>query len=264
MTNRGNDRQDIFTLDLDWYAFERQLDERCVEYGVHVLVYAWMSNHFHMVVECADSSRLPDMMRDFQSNYSRAYNTRTSRTGSLFEKPYFSRPITSDRELLVVARYVHLNPVDVVGRRALPNYRWSSLGVYLERRRPPEFMDVRRLSGLIDPTTYLRDLARTHHWDMLPIGDAPPRRRTSLGEITSAVRSIGAGLARRESDALICHLALETRAADMFELAERLGVDVSTVRRRARSMRALAAGDAATSRTVERLLDRIASGPRVE
>ena len=49
ITQRGNNRQDIFFVDDDRRTYLRLLQEAGVRYGFEVLGYCLMSNHIHLI-----------------------------------------------------------------------------------------------------------------------------------------------------------------------------------------------------------------------
>ncbi len=70
-----------------------------------------MSNHYHFLL-CQDGPEPAGLLpqRVFNS-YSKAFNKRYGRTGTLFEGPFKAIRIDRDPWLLHVCRYIHANPV---------------------------------------------------------------------------------------------------------------------------------------------------------
>ncbi|MEJ7800860.1 MAG: transposase, partial [Ilumatobacter sp.] len=54
VANRGVDRTTIFHDDRDRLEFERLLGVAHDRFGVVVDAYCWMTNHYHLVMECPD------------------------------------------------------------------------------------------------------------------------------------------------------------------------------------------------------------------
>ena len=75
-------------------------------------VFAWsvMSNHFHLVVRTS-SVPLWRGMHGIQNRYSRAFNRRFGRTGSLWQSRYKAKFVGDQSYLDHLVLYVHLNPV---------------------------------------------------------------------------------------------------------------------------------------------------------
>lgn len=92
---------------------------------VQILAFCLMPNHVHF---------LTTFMRKFQNSYAKYFNTRTERSGSLFQSMFKAVRILTDEQLLHVARYIHLNPVTAFilkNLEELSNYPWSSYPIYI-------------------------------------------------------------------------------------------------------------------------------------
>ena len=49
LTQRGNNRQDVFFVDDDRTAYLRSFAEQCRRHGLRVLGYCLMTNHVHLI-----------------------------------------------------------------------------------------------------------------------------------------------------------------------------------------------------------------------
>lgn len=149
VTCRGNERRSIFADEEDIVVFLDKLACSLEIYGVILLAYVCMRNHFHLVVK-TPRGNLSEFMRHFNISYTTAYNHRHHRVGHLYQGRYKSFLIDADNYLLAVSRYIHLNPVrtreaqskNLEERwRGLMKYRWSSLPGYLSPRRRVKFLN---------------------------------------------------------------------------------------------------------------------------
>lgn len=231
VSNKGVDGQDIFGVVDDWALFGHLVGDAVARHECQVVTFAWMTNHFHMIVRC-DGRSLAGMMHQLQSAYAVAFNARTKRSGPLFDRRFFSVPIRDDAQFLQCARYVHRNPVAICGSRRLAAYRWSSLPTYLGRTRGPAWLSTSLLAGLIDPVRYLDRLISPHEWDRFPIDALPPLERTTVADITSALDRLrrGGGFDVRTARTLAIVLALDMRVADVVELADTFDVSPASLR----------------------------------
>lgn len=93
--------------------------------------FALMPNHFHLLLHQKDERNVTDFMKRITNAYTRYFNERYERVGSLFQGVYKAAHITSDEYLLYLSRYIHLNPLLICGNSGLENYIWSSYRVYL-------------------------------------------------------------------------------------------------------------------------------------
>lgn len=137
---RGASRQDIFLEPADYYIFlelfrrylppEEIRDNSGIPYAklgddIELLCYCLMSNHFHLLVYQISEGAMQRLMRGVMTAYSRYFNKKYKRSGSLFESRYKASMIMSDEYLMHITRYIHLNP------KKWQNYPYSSLSGYL-------------------------------------------------------------------------------------------------------------------------------------
>lgn len=121
ITQRGNNRQDVFLVDEDRRFYLETLAEDCRRCGVGVLGYCLMTNHVHLVAvpKRADSFALA--LRQSHSRYAQQhnpgaiddrspFNRRYGRSGHLWQNRFFSCPLGRDH-LLTALFYVDQNPV---------------------------------------------------------------------------------------------------------------------------------------------------------
>jgi len=93
---------------------------------------------------------LSEFMRRFNIAYIGYYNRRHNRVGHLFQGRYKSILVDKDNYLSVVSRYIHLNPIRTkeMERKSvrerikfLMDYRWNSLGGYIDKKKKEDFID---------------------------------------------------------------------------------------------------------------------------
>ena len=150
VTCRGNARQAILSSDADRSAFLDLLSRSSDVYGVEILAYVLMTNHFHLLVK-TPRGNLQEFMRHFNISYTGWYNRRHRRSGHLYQGRYHSFLIDADNYLKEVSRYIHLNPVkikqarskdDAARKKILRSYGWSSYPGYVARRERRPFLRV--------------------------------------------------------------------------------------------------------------------------
>jgi REP element-mobilizing transposase RayT len=243
--NRGADKQDIFSADRDRTLFEALMAEALDRFDIELHAYALMTNHVHLLLRAPDGG-VSEAMQRLCGRYGSAYNERTERTGSLFTGRFRSVPITSDAQRTWTGRYIHRNPLDIVIPSALAAYRWSSLGFLLGKWPMPSWLSPDALVGEFPtPDAYLEYVLRPQPSDRLERGLYSPLTTTTCDEIDDAVAAVMDTVdaavfdrfVRRVDVArmLAVTVAIETRAANPIELAERHGLsDPSSVRRLAR------------------------------
>ncbi|NTU73925.1 hypothetical protein HGB07_07265 [Candidatus Roizmanbacteria bacterium] len=142
---RGINKRKLFREDSDYKyflcLFGRYLSENPVigktgvvypnyQNKIELLAYCLMSNHFHMLLYQTDIPYLEKFMRSLMTSYSRYFNLKYKRTGSVFESRYKAVRIDQEAYLRHITRYIHLNP------RLWERYKHSSLRYYREGGEP--------------------------------------------------------------------------------------------------------------------------------
>jgi REP element-mobilizing transposase RayT len=109
--NRGIDRQPIFRETANYTFLLRRLQEHADALQIAVIAYCLMLNHYHLLLRQDGEAPVGLLMQRIFNSYTKAYNKRYGRQGTLFEGRY--RAIHVDREsyLRHVCHYIHANPV---------------------------------------------------------------------------------------------------------------------------------------------------------
>lgn len=123
---RGNNRQDIFHDDRDRTMFFGVLVEWAARYAVHVHVWTFMDNHFHLIVTPQTPDGVARTMQQVGRRYVPYFNRRHSRTGGLWEGRYSAHVIDTEAYWYRCLRYVELNPVRANIAGTPHEHRWSS------------------------------------------------------------------------------------------------------------------------------------------
>ncbi len=96
---------------------------------VELLSYSLMPNHFHLLLGEKELGGISLIMKQLSNAYTKYFNERHKRSGSLFEGPFKAAHVKSD-EIIQVTRYIHLNPF-LAGLVDDPDkYRWSDFPTY--------------------------------------------------------------------------------------------------------------------------------------
>lgn len=97
---------------------------------VSILAYCLMPTHFHLLLKQEKNHGISDFLGYVQNSFTKYFNIKTGRTGSLFHTRFRSKPILEEETLKHVARYIHLNPYSsgiIEDVNEIVNYRWSSM-----------------------------------------------------------------------------------------------------------------------------------------
>ncbi len=123
----------FFELDKDRQSAVLKLMDQA-EKLVQIICFCLMPNHFHFLLKQKKDKGISKFMGNFQNSYTRYFNTRNERDGSLFLDQFKAKRIITEEQLIHVSRYIHLNPYTdflVKSLNELENYPWSSYPDYL-------------------------------------------------------------------------------------------------------------------------------------
>ena len=100
---------------------------------LEILAYCIMPNHVHFLLRPKINNAVSDFMRNLQNSYSKYFNTKHKRTGSLFQFMFKAVRMETDEQLMHVSRYIHLNPVTsyIIEVEDSGRYEWSSFKDYV-------------------------------------------------------------------------------------------------------------------------------------
>lgn len=257
---RGNHREAIFHCGADFLAFEEILATALERYGSRLHAYCWMTNHVHLAIQ-VDSAPLGRVMQLVAARYARRKQRRVPTTGHLFERRYLARLVDTDRYLLALIRYIHLNPVRAGIVRTADRYRWSSHRAYLGRFRPPWLtveLALERLGRNAQESVdgYLRLMGESPDDDEMSavrVGWPMRQRRGNGGAAAPSVQPSRTKLARSQClDELLAEVAAE-RGTSIEQLTSRSRRRALVQARTEIARRALRADSATLSEVAARL-----------
>jgi len=141
--NRGNNGIDVFLENENYYHFLR-LYAKYIEPIADTYAWCLLKNHFHILVRIKDKSeiiesdltynttekpKIIEPSRQFShlfNAYTQAINKRHKRTGSLFEKNFERKLVTTENYFQKLIFYIHNNPVHHGFVKQMSLYPWSS------------------------------------------------------------------------------------------------------------------------------------------
>jgi putative transposase len=127
---RGNHKEEIFLHDRDRQRFIELLKEYHERYLFKCYAYTLMPNHIHLLIEEGDIP-LSKIMQGINQSYTQYFNTKYEKAGHLFQGRYKTILCDKDRYLIILVRYIHLNPVRALLVKRPEQYKWSSHNAYL-------------------------------------------------------------------------------------------------------------------------------------
>ena len=129
ITQRGNNRQDVFFVDDDRRLYLGLLAEECDARGLDILAYCLMSNHVHLIAVPRDEQSLAKGFGRTNFRYAQAVNRLHGRSGHLWQNRFYSCPLDG-RHFWRAMCYVERNPVCAKMVRVAWRYPWSSAAAH--------------------------------------------------------------------------------------------------------------------------------------
>ncbi len=190
--NRGTDKRPIVHDDEDRVRFMHDLfvfndrnatpnyilPARQMEHPRAVLVrihaFCLMDNHYHLLLSPARKNGIPEFMKKLNMGYTKYFNERYERSGTLWQGKYKKKLLENDAHFLYIPYYVHLNALDRTmpewregkvrdvpkALETLRKYRWSSHLDYLGEKNFPSITEREFLAGVIGTRgRYEREIA---------------------------------------------------------------------------------------------------------
>ena len=124
--NRGCNREPIFFVKKNYLYLLRRLKTTVTKYGVSIIAYCLMPNHYHFLVHQLTERPLSDWLKAVFIGYTQAVNKQQNRQGTLFEGRARHRVIEKDVYLDHLICYIHLNPVEAGLVRKSEHWQYSN------------------------------------------------------------------------------------------------------------------------------------------
>ncbi len=153
VTQRGNNRQDVFFADADRRFYLDTLKNRASRFGVEILGYCLMTNHVHLVAVPSLPDSLAKAIGGTHLRYAQYVNELQDRSGHLWQGRFFSIPMDDEHTVLAL-RYVERNPVRAKLVRMAWRYPWSSAAAHCGQNDSSGLLDTRRWAKLFPPETW--------------------------------------------------------------------------------------------------------------
>jgi len=140
---------------------------------VEILAYVLMPNHFHLMVKQITENGVTEFMRKLSTGYTNAFNIKYKRVGPLFQGKYKIAHIKTNRHLLYLPYYIHLNPLDLMdhgwrdgslkdlkkAKSFLSSYDWSSHRDYAGESKFPDILETAFLRNILGtPREYQKNI----------------------------------------------------------------------------------------------------------
>jgi len=129
VTQRGNNRQDVFFVPDDYRTYLNILREQSERHGVRLQGYCLMTNHVHLIATPPSPEALAKAVGRTNYLYTLYVNRLHGRTGHLWQNRFYSCALDEVHAWRAL-RYVERNPVRAKCVRLAWRYRWSSAAAH--------------------------------------------------------------------------------------------------------------------------------------
>ncbi len=155
--NRGNNKENLFVEDAN-YQYFLKLMVKYLTPIVDFYAYCLLPNHFHLVFKIKDKKELPKEYQtakrklhlpfsNFFNAYTKAFNKKYDRTGSLFKKHPTKHSINTEDYWRNSILYVNTNP-DHHGIAEFSTYNYSSYKALISQK--PTLLKREEVINLFD------------------------------------------------------------------------------------------------------------------
>ncbi len=143
VTQRGNNRAQVFFSDSDREFYLRILKEKSLKYGLEILGYCLMTNHVHLIATPASKDSLSLGIGRTHYRYTQRINYGLNRIGHLWQNRFSSCPLGVEHYWKAL-RYIEQNPVRARIVDLPWEYPWSSAAAHVGEEDPTGLLDLEK------------------------------------------------------------------------------------------------------------------------
>ncbi len=105
--------------------------------SVEIISFCLMPNHYHFTIKQLTENGISSFMQRLGTAFTKYFNIRNDRSGRLFESSFKVVPVESEKQLVHLVRYQHINPrsIRLETPAELLEYKWSSLSTYAGKEK---------------------------------------------------------------------------------------------------------------------------------
>jgi len=151
VTQRGNNRQDVFFADDDRRLYLELLQQESKRFGLAIMGYCLMTNHVHLIATPSKEDSLAKAIGRTDYLYTQTVNRWHGRSGHLWQNRFYSCALDPGH-VGAALRYVELNPVRARTVRKAWSYPWSSAAAHVEGDDDGGLLDLKTWSRVFKMT----------------------------------------------------------------------------------------------------------------
>ena len=159
ITQRGNNRRDVFFSHADRETYLKLLKQYCSEFGASILGYCLMTNHVHIIASPQRENSLTKAFGRTHNDYSRWLNVSRGESGHVWQSRFYSCPLER-RHLWAALAYVERNPVRAGMVADAAQWPWSSAARHLHAPCANEWLHMAAWQENWSPETWRIALAQ--------------------------------------------------------------------------------------------------------
>ncbi len=144
----------LFREDSDYQTCIGFLQKYLGSQYYQVIAYCLMPNHYHLLFRQVTSHPISEPLNTIWGRYSRYYNKKYLRFGSIFCQKLQHVEIKEEQHLLSLCAYIHLNPVKAGLVEHPGQWKWSNYLEWLKIRNWGVFSDLVRNEYYENPLEY--------------------------------------------------------------------------------------------------------------
>jgi len=144
--NRGANRGVIFREEENYIFVLRKMKKYSHSLELTLIAYCLMPNHYHFLIRQDGEQPAGLLPQRVFNSYTKAFNKRYGRSGTLFEGPYRVTLVEEETYVSHLCRYIHANPVKDGLVTHLEDWPYSNY---------PEWMGLR--SGTLVSRDFIQD-----------------------------------------------------------------------------------------------------------
>jgi putative transposase len=190
ITQRGNNRQDVFFHPADRVRYLQLFAEHSIRYDLRILAWCLMTNHVHLIAIPGDADSMAHAMGQAHSHYSLEQNRNHRWSGHLWQNRFSSCALDSGH-LLAAMRYVELNPVRAGIARDPWEWPWSSAAAHVGSGAGDALLDWSWESWMVETSLGTWDF---EDWKSVLGLDLPHEETTRIRRATELGEPLGSDL----------------------------------------------------------------------
>lgn len=180
ITQRGNNKQDVFFVDDDRKVYLEILKQQAEKYGLTIMGYCLMTNHIHLIAIPAKEESLAKAVGRTHFIYTQYINRFHKRSGHLWQGRFYSCGL-DEHHFFSAMRYIEHNPLRAGICRKPWNYEWSSAVVHIDEDSKSELLDLHRWY----------DMMQARQWKQLLMQKLPDKEIKVIRNGTLIGRPLG-------------------------------------------------------------------------